>query len=186
MGDEITCSIDGLDSEGGHVQLADLLDRLGHVLNLLSGIDRLVGEAGTPRLYYRIVQATHNRRLRFGLEPVVKQGVKVAPDYVERCRKKFFGEMKAIRANQPVSPDMDLDLLDQIRDIALGVGQDFKLAEIAHGQDRVEINDEFEKNIKPITGEGDISFGSLEGTLEAANLHGPTRRYWIYPRLGPQ
>ena len=112
--------------------------------------------------------------------------MKVAPDYVQQCRRRFFGEMGAIRSMKPISADIDLDLLDQIRDIAFGVGQDFKRAEISNGEYRVEINDEFEKNIKQITGEGDISYGSLEGMLDAANIHGVARRFWIYPKIGPQ
>ena len=91
-----------------------------------------------------------------------------------------------MRRMEPISSDIEPELLEHFRDIAFGVGQDFKNAAISNGESRVELDETFESNLSKLTSEEDVSFGSFEGTLDAANIHEETRRFWIYPKLGPQ
>jgi len=187
MSNQITYSVSGLDSENGHVALGEFVDRIEHLLSALNGIDRLVGESQSPKLYYRIVNASHSSPLTITLEPMVKKDVRNVPrDYVHSCHSRFFRELRAVRRMEAVSPDLEPTLLDDFRDIALGVGHDFKSATISNGEERVELDRTFEANIKKLTMEEDVSFGSFEGKLDAANIHEQTRRFWIYPTLGPQ
>jgi hypothetical protein len=187
MSDQITHSVEGLDSEHGHISAAQFLDKLEHLLSALNGIDRVIGQSGTPKLYYRIVNATHSSPLTFTLQPVLRRETRNPPrDYIQSCHDRFFQELHAIRRMAPLSLDIEPELLEHLRDIALGVGQDFKHAVISNGSERVELDKEFEANAGKLTDADKVSFGNIEGTLDAANIHGEARRFWIYPPRGPK
>jgi hypothetical protein len=174
-----------MESEGGHIKADAFTEKLEHLLVALNEIDRAVAESGTPKLYYRIVQASHTNALRLTLEAVVRKGAKVAPDHAHKCRSIFFRELHAIITMEPASQNIDLEFLDHIRDVVLGIGEDFKNAEISNGEDRIQLDKRFEDHVKELTGEECFSRGGLEGTLDAANIHGTMRRFWIYPKVGP-
>jgi hypothetical protein len=183
----ITLSVEGLDAEGGHVKVDEFLEKLTNLLTALNGIDRLVGETGSPSLYYRIVDASHSSPFKITLEPVVRKNIKkVKKDIVQRCHSRFFGEISAIKRREPVSPDIDNRLLEHLRDLTIGIGQDFKTVTISNGHERVELDREFETNLKTLLDEEDVSYGGIEGMLEAVNIHGAARRVWIYPKIGEE
>jgi len=182
----ITLTVEGVDSEHGHVRADEFLDQLTHLLTALNGIDRVEGKTGSPKLYYRIVDAKHTSPFTLTLEPVIKKGQKTERDYVHRCHSRFFKELSAIRRMEPISPDIESGLLEHLRDLAIGVGRDFKSATISNGHEMVELDAVFEKNLNRLIAEEDVSYGRIEGTLDAVNIHGETRRFWIYPKVGPQ
>jgi hypothetical protein len=186
MSNQITYYVDGLDSEGGHIRADEFADRIGYLLEALNGIDRIIGDSPTPKLYYRVVQLSHSSPAKLTIEAVVKRGTRVPADYVTQCRSKFFRDLKAIRTMSPEAEDIDLDVLEDIQRLVFGVGQDFKAAGIENGEYAVELDHQFENNVKKLTGEEDNSYGSLEGKLETANIHGNISRFWIYPTVGAQ
>lgn len=181
----ITISIDGLDSEGGHIRLDEFLDKLNHLLVTLNGIDRLVGQTGNPTLYYRITKASHASPLTFTFEPVVRQGVpRPSGDYINARHSRFFRELGAIKKGDPISEEIDDSLLEHLRDLTAGLGSTFKKVIISNGHDKIDLDREFETGIRRILNEEDASYGAAQGTLEAVNIHGGARRFWIYPQPG--
>jgi len=187
VSDQITFTVDGVDSENGHVTLGLFLERIEHLLSALNGIDRIIGESGSPKLDYLIIKATHSSPLAMTFQPVPKKRAQQIPrDYIPRCHSRFFKELRAVQRMEPISPDVEPELREHFRDIALGVGQDFKTAAISNGEERVELDKTFEANAKKLTTEEDCSFGAYEGALDAANIHGQKRRFWIYPTVGPR
>jgi hypothetical protein len=191
MSELITYCVEGLDSEHGHVSVAEFLDKINHLLCALNGIDRVVGQSATPNLYYQIVNASHSSPLTITLQPVIKKRDKqnvrtVSASYIGVCHKRFFQELEAVRKMEPISLEIEPELLEHFRDIALGVGQDFKSATIYNGEHRVELDRIFEKNASRLTSEDSVSFGNFEGKLDAVNIHGEARRFWIYPTRGPK
>lgn len=186
MSDQITYYLDGLESEGGHVRADEFVDRVGYLLEALNGIDRIIGDSPTPKLYYRVVQLSHSSPVKLTIEPVVKRGTRVPSDYITRCRTRFFRDLTAIRTMSKETEEIDLDVLEDIERLVFGVGQEFKAAGIKNGEDAVELDRQFENNVKKLTGEEDTSYGSLEGKLDTANIHGNISRFWIYPTVGAQ
>lgn len=184
----ITLTVEGTDSEGGHVRADELISKLEHLLDALNGIDRLVGDTGRAAIYYRVVAAGHQSPFHITLEPVIKpkEKAKVKRDHISKCYSRFYGEIKAIREMKPVSPEIDNSLLEDLRDLAEGAGEEFKRASISIDSRAVQIDETFEKNVRRMLDEEDFSFGSIAGKLEAVNIHGSTKRCWIYPSAGPQ
>jgi hypothetical protein len=183
----ITWTVEGTESEGGHVRADDFLDKIDHLLSALNGIDKVVSQSTQPTLYYRIVKLSYSSPLSFTIEPVIKSRViQPSRDYVTVRHHRFFKELDAIHKNEPVSPDIDEPLLEDFRDLAAGRGELFRVASISNSEATVQIDEVFEKNVTKMLGEEYASYGGVEGKLDALNIHGRTRRVWIYPTIGPQ
>jgi hypothetical protein len=181
----ITIKVEGFDSENGHVRADEFVDELARLLTVLNGIDRLVGNTNQPTLYYRIVGVKHSSPLSVTLEPVVKRSVqKPGKDFVASRHHRFFSELNAIRQEKRVSPDMDEQLLENLLDLTGGENQTFKSVTIQNGRSKIKLDKTFEQNLKKMLGEYDASYGGVEGKLDTANIHGYSRRFWIYPTVG--
>src|SRR5438552_2060543 len=128
----ITLRVEGLESERGHVTADEFLDQLTHLLNALNGIDKLLGDTGSPQLYYRIVNAKHDSPLQITLEPVLKKHALSKGNYASQCHARFFKELTAIKRREPVSEDIETSLLEHLHDLVMGVGRDFKSAVISN------------------------------------------------------
>jgi hypothetical protein len=182
----IKLQVEGVESEQGHVRFDDFLQKLEDLLITLNGVDRIVGNTFQPTLYYRVVDVSHTSPVAITLEPVVRERMApgAAENHIKIRHNRFFKELSAISRNEPVSPEVDERLLERLRDLAEGVGRSFQRAAISNSETRVEIDEAFETNIRKLLAEEDCSYGGVEGTLDAANIHGALRRFWIYPRLG--
>jgi hypothetical protein len=184
---QITWTVEGLESENGHVRADEFLEKVDHLLSALNGIDKIVSDAAQPTLYYRIVALSHSSPASITLEPVIKPRVANPPrDYIEVRHDRFFKELERIHRNEPVSDDIDDALLEDFRDLATGRGQSFQAASISNHEEKIPIDETFEANITQMLGEAYTSYGWVEGKLEALNVHGRARRVWLYPTVGPQ
>jgi hypothetical protein len=183
----ITLTVEGTDSEAGHVRADELCDSLNHLLTTLNGIDRLVGGTGSPTLYYRIVNVSHASPLRLTLEPIIRRSFpKPKADHIARRHHRFFQELEAISKKAPISPELDENLLEHLRNLVAGAEPSFKTVTISNGSSRVRLDKSFEANLQTLLNEEDASYGHVEGSLDTINIHGHARRFWIYPRVGAQ
>ena len=187
MSNLITIEIEGTASQDGHVLLSDFIARIKNLLAVLNGIDRMVGDTAKPTLNYRIIDAKHNSPLTFTLEPVIRKGVaKPKPQHIQLRHNRLFKEVGAIRKNEPISPEVDESILENLRNLVQGVGRDFTSAKLSNGDVEVDLDASFDVNVRRLLDEEDVSYGNEEGMLEAANIHGKNRTCWIYPRVGAQ
>jgi hypothetical protein len=185
MSNLITVQFEGMPDQNGHLTVAEFLQKIEQLLASLNGIDRIVGQTSRPTLTYRIVDAKHSSPITLTIEPVVRRRVTIeGTDHVERRNKRFFTELNAIRRGEPVSPEIDDDLLMHIRGLVEGIGKDFVSARISNGNASVELDYVFEEKVRKLLDEEDCSYGGEEGMLEAVNIHGAKPTCWIYPKIG--
>lgn len=184
MSNLITIRMEGSKDQQGHVLAADFMQKLENLLSALNGIDRIESKTDKLTLNYRIVAATHSSPLSVSLEPFYRTRARIeGSDHIERRNKRFFGELNAIRAGIPLSPEVDETLLECFSGLADGLGEGFTRTTILNGMVSVEIDQNFETNVRKLLNEEDASYGGEEGMLEAINLHG-SPRCWIYPKIG--
>jgi hypothetical protein len=184
----IKLEVEGVSSEKGHVRFDEFLQKLEDLLIALNGIDRIVGNTFQPTLYYRVVDVKHDSPVFLILEPVIREAAAVPPqraqEYIKARHDRFFGELDAIRKNEPISPELGEHLLQRLEDLVEGRGRSFERATISNSETKIELDIAFETNLRRLLAEEDSSYGGVEGTLDAVNIHGATPRFWIYPRLG--
>ncbi len=184
----ITLEIEGTASEDGHVRLSHLLNKLSALATALNGIDRMVSSTGQPTLDYRVVDLGHSSPAYVTLEPIVKENVlkkakQPAEAYIDTRFNRIFDELDLIRKRQ-VSPEMDQTTLLSIETIVEGLGRQMKAATIKNHSRVVRLDSEFQRSVSILTQE-DASYGGYEGTLDAVNIHGGAKTFWIFPKIGP-
>lgn len=180
----ITLQLEGLQSEEGHVLLADLVDELRLLEQSLNRIDRIVDEKGETALAYRVVQATHSSPLCFVLEPIVKRKVSNPHQRVQATHARFFKELGAIEKGIPPSNDIDNNTLELLRRMVTKPA--IQKLTIKNGTKEVKLDKSFERNLDRLLRIQDYSTGTLTGKLEALNIHGKTNLFWLYPAIGPE
>jgi hypothetical protein len=78
----------------------------------------------------------------------------------------------------------DRPMLEKVREIASGVSRRRIRTEIGYQSASAEINHIFERRILSILDQSEKSFGSIEGRMEALNLHAGSNLCAIYPIAG--
>lgn len=185
---QIVFQVNGLDAEGGHVRLEHLIDQLELFKRSLQGIDSSVDEKGRPAAYYRVVAATHSSPLTITLEPVPirrKSGVE-SYERVKLGHDRYFQEVANIRDGKPPSPEVDDEPLEALKELLDQRGKTYKSAAIHNNSIIVPFDEQLNKNVDFYLKESDKSFGTLRGKLDAVNLHGNTKAFYIYPITGPK
>lgn len=183
----ITFQIQGTAQEEGHVTLRAFLDQMELLLKTMRRFDALVDDVGQPRVYYRIINASHQSPLTMELEPV---GIKVRGKPVPRSRikkahDKYFGELFKIQSGQAASPDVDDRTLEVLQKLAKPKSP-FIASQVIHNSGKdVVLDHVFEQNLAKMLGSSATSIGSIKGGLEALNFHDDARKFWIYPPVGP-
>jgi len=178
----ITLELQGLTNEDGHLRLEDLTSQLTALRKSLEGIDRGFDPDGRAGLYYRVVGLSHNSPVSVKLIPVRRPKRKEKDVDISERHHRIFKELESITRNEPPSPEVDNATLEEIRKLtSKNRSGGARLINNAHS---VSFDDAFKKNLSYFLEHEEYSVGSIQGRLEAINLHGKNR-FWIYPSAGP-
>jgi hypothetical protein len=181
----IRYSIKGLKTEGGYVRFQDLIDQLRALGNVLKEFDFLVSKEKAPTTYYRVV-GLHHSEPAIDLEPVT---TKEELDYTAEINAKLFTEMKNIEKQGIASRDVSWSALESIQRLIEPIGKKFSSATLSGENVDIEMDTPFRSNIERLISSEEKEercHGSLEGWLEAINLHADINEFRIYPLIGPK
>lgn len=184
----IVFELEGLATEGGHLKLGDLLAQLSALKRSLE----MIATAGSPgaksRIYYRVVDLSHSSPVRVVLEPVIQRGAKKSVgdkrNIIDFPGRKLLKEVKSIRSKALASEDIDSSSLEALRALAPSEKRGVSSAKLSISNSKVSLDQKFLTNIESLIEGEEMSIGSVEGKLEALNLHGEIPSFWIYPRIG--
>jgi len=84
-----------------------------------------------------------------------------------------------------IPEDTNYELLDILLKLARPVGDKISDAVVTIGAKSFELTRSFARTIEEALERSESCVGSIEGALEAINLHGHTNRFTIYPNVGP-
>ena len=141
--------------------------------------DKLVTN-GQTSTRYDIVDLSMNSPARVVLGP---RSIDRQRDRRQHVVGTFFGGLNEIREGR--SPEQfDRPMLEKVREIASSVSKRRMRTQIEYKGNTVEINHIFERRIIAILEQTEEMFGSVEGRLEAINLHNRTNVFSVYPMVG--
>ncbi len=183
---QIVLELNGLPDEQGHVRLDDLLEELSALRAALDNIDRTVDQTRTTTLYYRVIDAKHSSPLKIVLEPVKKKKLprRFIVDVAKR-HDRFFKELATIKATGTASEDIDSATLESFKRLVSNMGKKFSEVRLSNHSESVQLDTSFKDKVSALLEREFYSQGSIEGKLEAINIHGGTNTFWIYPDTGP-
>jgi hypothetical protein len=158
------------------------------VRNALRQTERLI-RGDESAVYWRVVDLRHESPATVVLEEVdvqAKGGYDPSnppPHVVD----EFIRAISAIslKATLPDHEPRDLALLEAYRDIATAAERNIERLTIQSGKKRVAITERFKENVERIIGPDELVAGSVNGVLEAINIHN-TLRFNVYPLAGPK
>jgi hypothetical protein len=96
----------------------------------------------------------------------------------------FFGGLETVALGGPAPRDFGRPVFDAFRDFASVVGRGVSSATIQVGGKTIVIDVAARKNIEAVFGPDESSEGSLDGMLEAINVHGKSNTFALYPIVG--
>lgn len=96
----------------------------------------------------------------------------------------FFNGLRAV-ANEGAAPrDFSRPVFDAFREFAAVIGKGVRSAELHFAGEKICIDPAARKRIESVFGADTISTGSVDGMLEAINVHGKKNTFALYPVVG--
>ncbi len=180
----ITLEIEGRPEDSGHVRLSYLLERLEVLQQSLNAINTSLTCQGRTLLHYRVVNASHNSPFRVVIEPHANENTDVDAK-VEETHHRFFGELARFARREHPSADLSPDAVEKMAELIQWDKKRFSRMLIHNQSATVELGDEIRSAAQRYLADEEFSLGQIEGLLEAINLHGTRKSFYIYPTSGP-
>ncbi|MCH7921612.1 MAG: hypothetical protein IH975_01090 [Nitrospinae bacterium] len=179
----IKLQVRGLESDDGYVRLNIFVTHLHNLRSTLINVDRMVSRKRRASAYYRVIELDCSSPATIVIEaqPFIKD-----IDNREEVEKRFFGGMRQIKETGTAPENLDRAALEQMRGLASQVGKTVVSATISNGEHTIDLTEGLKAKIDVLLAEVDSTEGSIEGMLEAINIHKEANVFRIYPVIGPK
>jgi hypothetical protein len=179
----ITVQLKGSLSDDYHVRLSEFLTQLNALQQALANTETVISGSPKPSLYYRIIDLTHSSP-----STVIVEAKSYNPDndLSTDVVNKFFGGLRQIQETGQISDDFDRPTLEAYKGLSATLRKHITEIKLSNGENQFEITRRLEARIDHILGDEIIVEGSIEGMLEAINLHNNANKFHLFPSVGPQ
>lgn len=178
---KITVQLKGSVADNEDVRLADFIEELSAIREILSEIDQKIIKSSEPSTDYRIVDLSHFSPARVVIEAIPLEEDR---DNSVAVVDKFFVGLKAIQQGK-VPEEFESPLLERFKKLGRGFHRNIREVVISRDDSQISIRKNFEAEIVKIIGDDQLSSGSMTGMLEMINLHRGANKFNIYPFVGP-
>ncbi|MCW1915840.1 hypothetical protein OJ996_19795 [Luteolibacter sp. GHJ8] len=194
----ILIRLEGLPEEEGHLRLSEFLKALEEWKKILHQFDQMESPGGRPEVYYRVVNLSHSSPATIELEPVAlpRREKKLPknqalptykPPKVENRPRRLMSELRSIKDKAGVSDEVDPQVLVSLKAVAPSSSNGIARSSVIYGDTQLDLDQQFSSNVSKLINSELVSHGTLDGQLEALNVHGsgPYSCY-VYPPIGPK
>ncbi len=179
-GSKFMLTLKGGISDGESVRLADLIDQLKAVKDVLNALDKKMIGAKKPSLFYRVVGMNMNSPAIIEIEAVPQEG-KI--DVGSRVIRNLISGLKYINdGKRPI--DADFEVMESFREIAAPLKRNLATLSISSNNESVEVSQNIEQRVEEILGPDQVEIGSVRGSLDLIDLHNKKNLFKIYPIIG--
>lgn len=175
--DNITLQMEGRIENDKHVLLPAFVEKLDSLKNILNQID--LSLFGKKISDFRVVDLSHSSPARVVIQAVSnEEGI----DSSETVNK-VVDYINSI-TNGDIPDNVDYSLLAQFKELGKGIGNKFTDLSLESGGKVAYIGKRFISEVDLALSVEDYCEGSVEGFLEAINLHDGNNTFNIYPIVG--
>ena len=178
----IKIQLKGAFSDDHHVRLSDFIIQLNALQLALVNTESIISGSNKPSLYYRIIDLTHSSPSTVLLEAKPYQQV---GDLSTEVVDKFFIGLRQIQETGQISDEFDRPVLESYKALGVTLRKNITEIKLSNGRYQIEITRQLEARIDNILGSETIVEGSIEGMLEAINIHNQANKFQIFPSVGP-
>ena len=164
------------------IRLADLVDQLNVLKNVLNHVDASVNGGKSSDLYYRVTSITMNSPATFELEAVSRSG-KVTQG--RKVVSKLSRDIQAVIAGKRPK-EADLELLESYRTLVRPMQRHILEVSLQFEQAQVPLPRNLDMKVDDILGPDQVERGSIVGSLDVLDIHNQRNVFRIYPVVGPR
>lgn len=182
----ITVELSDSFSPADDLRLDDFLEQMRTLKAALRETERLVSGTREASLYFRIKHIQKNSPPVITLEAVSDTlDERSRPTYANRVVRQLTANLRIISNKGKLPGRMDYLALESYRVLTATAEKHRLNVRISAGNNSVLINSKLRETIDRIAGKDEYSVGSVSGKIEAINLHNRTRKFYIFPIIGP-
>jgi hypothetical protein len=178
---KITLEFCGMEKEGTHVRLDDFIAELGRFSGIARNAEDVISGNAERSIYYRITDLTHNSPARVTIEACVKEN---QPDRREATLKEISSTMNKLKKGEQIKGENRFYLVDSMRYFAEPVGIKLSRLNVIFGNDKINLDEEFKARAALYVAPEESCTSTARGMLDAINIHGVDRIFWLYPEIG--
>jgi hypothetical protein len=179
--DKIIIQLEGSTEDHGHLRLNELIKQLELVASALKHTEQTVTGKDERRVYYRVVDLSHNSPVTCVLEAVPIR--EESSELSKRVVNNFIKNLRQINTKGRVPSRVDSIALESYKELGAMLDKNISSIKISNSSVDVTVDKSFNSKVESIIGPDEISNGSLTGNLEWINLHN-ANTFNIYPVVG--
>ena len=173
----------GNDKEGGNIRLSDFVTELTRFTEVARNAEEVVSGRSIRTIYYRVTSLRHSSPARVTLEACVKDP---QFDIREDTLKEISSTMKKLKKGSEIKGGDRFHLVDSMKNFADPVGTKIShLKVIIGGGKKISLDEDFKVRANLYVAPEESCESTARGMLDAINIHGPDRKFWLYPEIGP-
>ena len=174
-----TLRMDGFAADGGHVALSVFLHQLQAFSSMLVKADELAS-AGKRTMQARVVDLTHSSPATVTVELTPRKN---KPDVGGQICE-LIQRIPTIYDAPGEFGDRDRAFLEAFKDLSEPVGKRLPYAAVMIDDQEIPLSQDLRKQIGIVLLGEETAFGSVEGRLEAINIHAEANIFFVYPVVG--
>lgn len=178
----ITIALCGPEDEGRHVRLNDFIAELGRFDDIAKQAEEVVSGKPGRSIYYKIVDLKHSSPASVTLEACTKkpqQDIRIA------TLTELTSTMRKLKSGDEIKGDKRFYLVESIKNFSDPIGRNITRLNISWGENKINIDKEFKARAALYVAPEESCESSFRGMLDAINIHGPDKVFWLYPEIGP-
>ena len=179
-GNKIKIVFEGVEDDGGHVDLRVFLGELKVIQSALLQIDKNVYDSKRAITRLLVSDLSHSSPTMLQVKPCY-QGT--GSDKTAEVISLFETTVDAIARGQ-IPKDADYHLLETLKLLGKSAGTKHANMTIVVDETDYDIREAFSQNVANVLKREESCWGSVEGALEQINVHGPSKHFTIYPEVG--
>jgi hypothetical protein len=169
-------TMEGMPEEGGHVRFEDFVLELNRFRKALNKMGQHLGGGN---LRYRVVALSHRSPAVVELERVESPR---RPAVHETAENKILNAIQIIEDHQVAPEGLPRAVLDELRKFSRPVGRSLLAVTASANGHSAHVSQTLAPKIDIILAPEESSLGTVEGKLDAFNVHGEDKSiFWVYP-----
>jgi hypothetical protein len=171
--------MEGFAADGGNVSLSVFLHQLQAFSSMLSQADQLFS-SGKRAMQARVVDLTHSSPATVTVELTPRKN---SPD-VGGDISALIRKVPEIHASPELFGDRDRAFLEAVKELSAPVGRLLPFSVIVVGDTEIQLSQDLRNQIGSVLSGEETALGSIDGRLEAINIHDDANVFFVYPVIG--
>jgi hypothetical protein len=179
----VTLTLEGDPSEQGYVRLDAFINELSCFTEIAKRAEELVAEKnGQSSIYYRVVDLKRSSPSAVTLEACLKD-----PEYDirEPVHAEIVDTMQRLEKGEDIKGREKFYLINSIKHFVDPVGKKISKLNISIDKNVVYLDEKFKARVDIYVAPEETSSSYFTGMLDAINIHGASKLFYIYPLVGP-